>query len=553
MSMRVIVALMLAWGLSGCSKKPASPAGDSAATETPTVASDTAAPAVDGSAPSSAGEVRARALFAEMKQAYASLKTFRERGQTKTGMRRAKLEHPFFEITMRSWVTFARPDHLHTEIHAQYPFNKNYETAILWASGNDAAELGENPMDSRMFEESGVDLEAAWDRVVTGAAGVSPGVCWLMGDRLTGNVREAMSFLEALTDFELGADENIDGVPVHRITARVSEKKVKELQAGQYADVSEQARMRIDVTFWIDCNTLLLRRLKQSVLLEDIGELGARVGSGLGILVPDLVIEVTNDLSPEANPEVCWRELVFTNPHVLEDGAKAPEGYIQADIKRTRKSRGAARKEGRKILAAALKAYANCKSYRDTGVIEWKAIDRMQDRHAGHVEFKTAFKRPDAYRFEMHRKGQEDEWIDFVAWRGGNDVRSWTSELVGIHPRDNLASILDELHSSHGFDIRTVHGLFFEDPGLVSPLTRLKGAALLGTQKIEGVECHVIQGVDGDNRPAQLWIDRKTSLIRRCETLGLALGFPAWQVMDCKPAINKKIAAKSLAMGVKEE
>lgn len=549
----LVVSIALSVALcSGCSRRPSPAAGGGAApgaaASTPTAAGSSGA-----SAAPAGGEDRARALLADMRKAYAALTTFREHAVIRSSMRSAGSDFPYLDFTKKTWTAFARPAHLHLEVHAQHPFKPEHELAILWISGKMSAEYGSHSVDAHMAAAAGVDLSDPWQRVVAGAVDLSPAAAWLLEERLPEGLRRTAAYLDDLTHRAMADDEEIDGAAVHKITARVDEDKIARFKRQAFAEASENARVQVDVALWIDRKTLLLRRLKRSVLVEDLGEIKSPIGSSFGITLPDLVIDVTCDVTHELNPDIDWRELDFTNPYALQSEDKSPQGYAGPGVKPTKKGRSDAKKEGRRIWAAALKAYAGASTYRDSGVIEWKAIDRTRPKHAAFIEYKTAFKRPASFRLEMRRRGVEDEWIDFVAWRRGDQVKTWTSEMVGIHPHQNLRDVFEEQIVYHGPNLYILNGLLFAEPPVVSPLASLRGPILLGTQKLDGATCHVIRGADANGLSAQLWIDANSSLIRRADTQGMAAGYPAWQSIRCKPIANKKISARSLALGVKED
>src|SRR5512137_1163163 len=75
------------------------------------------------------------------------------------------------------------------------------------------------------------------------------------------------------------------------------------------------------------------------------------------------------------------------------------------------------------ILDKAATTYATCKSYRDSGVVTNDFGPRSAgDRFPRHVDvkpFRTAFVRPDQFRFEYDNPGSEKPYI---VWAKGSDV-----------------------------------------------------------------------------------------------------------------------------------
>src|SRR5262249_45207002 len=71
------------------------------------------------------------------------------------------------------------------------------------------------------------------------------------------------------------------------------------------------------------------------------------------------------------------------------------------------------------VLDRMAKAYAGCKSYRDTGVVKTVFVEATGNRTV-EKPFRTAFVRPDRFRFEYTEKrgGREDRYI---VWRKGKE------------------------------------------------------------------------------------------------------------------------------------
>jgi hypothetical protein len=72
------------------------------------------------------------------------------------------------------------------------------------------------------------------------------------------------------------------------------------------------------------------------------------------------------------------------------------------------------------ILALLAKTYHDCKSYADSGVVRTIFVTPDGGTRTADKPFKTAFVRPDRFRFEFEDKGPGgDQSIRYIVWRQG--------------------------------------------------------------------------------------------------------------------------------------
>jgi outer membrane lipoprotein-sorting protein len=88
------------------------------------------------------------------------------------------------------------------------------------------------------------------------------------------------------------------------------------------------------------------------------------------------------------------------------------------------------------VLDRMAKAYAGCKSYRDSGVVKTVFIEATGNRDV-EKPFTTAFVRPDRFRFEYKEEagGQERRYI---VWRKGKEVQTWWDVKPGVEKPESL-------------------------------------------------------------------------------------------------------------------
>jgi outer membrane lipoprotein-sorting protein len=196
------------------------------------------------------------------------------------------------------------------------------------------------------------------------------------------------------------------------------------------------------------------------------------------------------------------------------------------------------------ILDKAASTYATCKSYRDSGVVTndfgpHNATDRYP-RHVDVKPFRTAFVRPDQFRFEYDDLTPDKPYI---VWAKGRDVRKWWHIKPGV---EKLSSLDDGLAGATGVSSGSAHTI----PVLLLP-DRLSGAKLsamtdltrLPDETLDGTPCFKLQGKYGfGKQPRTVWFEKATFLIRRiAEGTGLAKS-----TTDYRPEVNKEIPAKEL-------
>lgn len=94
------------------------------------------------------------------------------------------------------------------------------------------------------------------------------------------------------------------------------------------------------------------------------------------------------------------------------------------------------------LIAMVVDVYRTAKSYRDTGTII--AYDAYGESERDHVTFKTAFVRPDRFRFEWREPWPIDGSVRRVVWSDGREARTWWQVPLGddldeIEPSLDLA------------------------------------------------------------------------------------------------------------------
>ncbi len=168
--------------------------------------------------------------------------------------------------------------------------------------------------------------------------------------------------------------------------------------------------------------------------------------------------------------------------------------------------------QAHEVLDRMAKTYANCKSYRDSGVVKSVLILPVIGKQITEKPFTTAFVRPDRFRFEF--KAMEFGGERYIVWQGGNDVKTWWDVKPGVEKVESLGLALAGPTGVSGGSAHTIPALLLPREVGGRRLTDITKPKRLADAKIDNVDCFVLDGQFGD-RPMTLWIDKRTFLVRQ--------------------------------------
>ena len=107
------------------------------------------------------------------------------------------------------------------------------------------------------------------------------------------------------------------------------------------------------------------------------------------------------------------------------------------EVFRTEDRKSPARRDepqARALMTEVAKAYASCSSYRDTGV----AVTLIESKTTT-TKFKTAFVRPDRFRFEYRNRPPSPFFASWmIIWKEKGDVRTWWSVAGKVEAEESL-------------------------------------------------------------------------------------------------------------------
>jgi hypothetical protein len=202
---------------------------------------------------------------------------------------------------------------------------------------------------------------------------------------------------------------------------------------------------------------------------------------------------------------------------------------------------------GPEILARAGGAYAHCSSYRDAGVVRIEYLEgdwsRVEER-----PFRTAFVRPDRFRFEFEETTFLGKTRRYIVWRDGARVRTWWDLKPGIEERETLDSALAAATGVSGGSAHAIPVLLM--PGDVSGrrLTDMTDVRRVADAEVGGAACVCVEGKYAGH-PRTACFDKATLLVRWIAFETTFPKFTARETTTYEPVIDEPIATQLLEFG----
>jgi outer membrane lipoprotein-sorting protein len=194
------------------------------------------------------------------------------------------------------------------------------------------------------------------------------------------------------------------------------------------------------------------------------------------------------------------------------------------------------------ILDKMATIYATCKSYRDSGVVTndfgpHSAGDNFP-RHVAVKPFRTAFVRPDQFRFEYDDATPEKP---YVVWAKGSDVCTWWYIKPGVGTPASLENAIAGATGVSSGSAHTVPTLLLPDQIGGRKLTAMTDLKRLPDETLDATPCFKLQGKYA-NAPTTIWLGKATHLILRTYVdTGLVKCTTVY-----KPQVDIEIPAKEL-------
>jgi len=200
----------------------------------------------------------------------------------------------------------------------------------------------------------------------------------------------------------------------------------------------------------------------------------------------------------------------------------------------------------KQIVERSAEQYAKCGSYHDAGVVRtvffWTDSKRSYEK-----PFKTAFVRPDRFRFEFK------DWTHpatgkqrpYIVWCKGDDVLIWWDISPEVKKPESLESALEAAAAVSSGSAHTIPALLIPDQVGGRRLADFTDAKRIEDAKLGKVDCFRIQGkFSGGSRT--MWVDKEMFLVRRIDAQNGSGDFRAEETTTYQPVINGEIADKLL-------
>jgi hypothetical protein len=195
--------------------------------------------------------------------------------------------------------------------------------------------------------------------------------------------------------------------------------------------------------------------------------------------------------------------------------------------------------DARQILERTARVYAECKTYRDSGVV--KTLFLQDSRNRTVVKpFTTAFVRPDRFRFEFRDRRGEEEFDRYLVWSEKQDVRTWWDVRPGVEEPSSVERALAAARGVSGASSYTIPDLLLDLTTGFPRVTALPNAERKVDEDLDGSLCFTIHGGTLDE-PMTLWIEQKTFLLRRLDEQNTFDDFRTEETTTYEPVLDGEI------------
>jgi outer membrane lipoprotein-sorting protein len=208
---------------------------------------------------------------------------------------------------------------------------------------------------------------------------------------------------------------------------------------------------------------------------------------------------------------------------------------------------GANRAEAEELVKKLLDRYRELESYQDTGMAKtvfWKneQVDRTVER-----PFKTAWVRPDRFRFEYSEKLLMRR-VDhrYIVWMHGDDVQSEWTLKGGKRREQGLLRAIAGVTGVSGGSAYLVSSLLLPDRLGMGVIAQLESLKRIEDGELGEHGCYRITG-ELEQSTYTVWIDREEPILRRVDIAMSFDGFRTETQIVLEPQLNAPVADEDLA------
>ena len=192
------------------------------------------------------------------------------------------------------------------------------------------------------------------------------------------------------------------------------------------------------------------------------------------------------------------------------------------------------------ILDRTYEVYANCRTYRDSGI----ATDETNDANGKRTNKKAvaiAFVRPIKFRYEYVADDHK-----YIIWMDGSDVQKWWTisgtpeKLTSLDMAVAAAAGVSRLTSVTIPSLLHLDGVYRRD------LIRSKDAIRIDDERIGESDCFRLSGVKHSWDTTIVWIEKSTYLVRRIECERDLGATRRTRTMTFSPIVNQPVDKRFL-------
>jgi len=197
--------------------------------------------------------------------------------------------------------------------------------------------------------------------------------------------------------------------------------------------------------------------------------------------------------------------------------------------------------DARRIVDRMVKAYAECKTYRDSGVIKSRFKNTVSPAFTVEYSFTTAYVRPDRFRFEI----KDDDANSLLIAANGQNIQTWWDVEPGIQNPESVEIAMAQALGFTGGDVGRIPAMLM--PQELAGLADLEIIApkQIGDGMLQDVECFRLEYNFRDEQFI-LWIDKQSHLVRQIDERIEADGVTIERTTTFDPTIDGKITDEML-------
>lgn len=201
-------------------------------------------------------------------------------------------------------------------------------------------------------------------------------------------------------------------------------------------------------------------------------------------------------------------------------------------------------REAREILERMSQTYAECRTYRDSGLVTTQIVGDDGQTFTVERKFQTAFVRPDRFRFEFAQDAS-GEPIRYIIWTRGSDIRTWGDAQPKIEQPASRELAWGGAAGISSGSSNNIPPLLWPERASGAKLVQITEPRCAEDGTLDGAECFRVQGHSGGSL-IMIWIDKQSSLVRRIDEEFLMKDRRVHLKATYTPVLNEPIADELL-------